>query len=296
MGATIDLDRVSCFVAVAELSSFSAAGRKLGVPTSTVSRAVKAFEAGLGLQLFQRTTRHVSMTAEGATLFEQLGPALHAVTSALAAAPERDQPAGVLRVTASPDIGAVFLAPAIRRFTARYPLVTVDARLTSRPVDLIREGIDVAVRAAAGPLRDSTLIARKVFPAEVSFYSSPSYLARAGTPRAANDLAAHELVAFRGWNYPRDIAGAMRGAHVLCDDFSFVRAALLAGAGIGLLPPFLARDDVSAGALVPILPKLAQRGGSIFVMHARANQVPKRVSAFTEVLAGIFSAAAGPAR
>jgi DNA-binding transcriptional LysR family regulator len=295
MNATIDLDRISYFVAVAELASFSAAGRKLGVPTSTVSRAVAGFEAGLGLQLFRRTTRHVSLTPEGAALFERLGPALHSVSSALASAPERDQPAGLLRVTAPPDIGAIFLASAIRRFTARYPLVSVEVRLTSRPVDLIREGVDVAIRGTTGQLEDSTLVARKLALVELRIYASPTYLARAGTPRSAGDLAGHDLVAFRGWKYPREIAAAMRGARIVCDDFLFTRVALVAGAGIGLLPPFVARDDVSAGTLVPVLPKFAHRGGRVFLVHTRANQVPKRVSAFRDLVAGLFAATEGQA-
>jgi DNA-binding transcriptional LysR family regulator len=290
VSATIDLSRISYFVTVAELASFSATGRKLGVPTSTVSRAVAGLEDELGLQLLQRTTRHVSLTADGVALYEKLAPAWHAVSSALAAAPERDQPAGVLRVTAPPDMGAMFLARAIPRFTARYPLVSVDVWLTSRAVDIVREGFDFAIRGAAGPLADSSLVARTLAPAELHLYASPSYLARCGTPRAASELASHDMVAFRGWKHQRELASAMRGARVVCDDFLFMRAALVGGAGIGFLPPFVARDDVGAGTLVRVLPKVTHGGGRLILLYANTKQMPKRLSAFRDFFVEMFAA------
>jgi DNA-binding transcriptional LysR family regulator len=292
--ATIDLSRISYFVTVAELASFSATGRKLGVPTSTVSRAVAGLEDELGLRLFQRTTRHVSLTVDGAALYEKLAPAWHAVSSALATAPERDQPAGALRVTAPPDIGAIFLARAIPRFTARHPLVSVEVWLTSRAVDIVREGFDFAIRAAAQPLKDSSLVARALTPLQIHLYASPSYLARCGTPRSASDLARHELVAFRGWKHERQLASVIRAARVVCDDFLFARAALVGGAGIGFLPPFVARDEVGAGTLVQVLPKVSQQGGArLFLIHANMKQVPKRLSAFRDFCVEMFAAMGG---
>jgi DNA-binding transcriptional LysR family regulator len=293
MTATIDFSPVPYFVTVAELASFSATGRKLGVPTSTVSRAVASLETELGLQLFQRTTRHVSLTADGAALYERLAPAWHAVSSVLATAPERDQPAGVLRVTAPPDIGTMFLAKAIPRFIARHPLVSVDVSLTSRKVDLIREGFDLAIRGSSVPLEDSSLVARTLAKTELRFYASPSYLARAGTPRAVSDLANHDVVAFRGWKYPRELMSVMSRARVLCDDFLFLRTALVGGAGLGLVPPFVAQDDVAAGTLVQVLPKVSQGAGRFVLLHANTKQVPKRLSAFRDFLVEMFAGMRG---
>jgi DNA-binding transcriptional LysR family regulator len=291
--ATIDFNPVPYFVAVAELASFSAAGRKLGVPTSTVSRAVASLEGELRLQLFQRTTRHVSVTPDGAALYERLAPAWHAVTSALATAPERDQPAGVLRVTAPPDIGTMFLAKATPRFIARYPLVSVDVSLTSRRVDVVREGFDLAIRGASRSLEDSSLVARTLAKTELRFYASPSYLARRGTPRAVSDLAIHDMVAFRGWKYPREIMSVMSRARVSCDDFLFLRTALVGGAGLGLVPPFVAQDDVAAGTLVQALPKVSQGAGRFLLLHANTKQVSKRLSVFRDFLVDMFAGVRG---
>jgi DNA-binding transcriptional LysR family regulator len=288
MAALIDLSPVSFFVAVAELSSFSAAGRKLGVPTSTVSRAVAALEGELRVQLFQRTTRHVSLTTDGAALFEKVAPAFRTIASALGSAPETEEPAGLLRVTAPPDLGAMFLSEAVTQFTARYPSVTVEVWLGSQRADLVKEGFDAAIRGTGLKLTDSSLIARKLRTIEFQIYASPAYLAQRGRPHKPADAAHHDWVEFRGWRYPRELAAVDRKARLICNDFLFAREALRSGAGLGLLPTFLARADVAGGSLVGVLPKVQQPGGQIILVYNRANQIPKRLHAFRDFLADTF--------
>jgi DNA-binding transcriptional LysR family regulator len=279
----MDLNLLSTFVAVAETASFSTAARKLGVPTSTASRAVARLEAALGTRLFHRTTRHVSLSTDGAALLARIGPALGSLGAALGTLPPSDEPTGVLRVTAAPDIGSALLAGAVARFTARYPAVTVDMWLTTRRVNLAAEGFDAAVRGAAGQLADSTLVARKLAPIELRLYGSPDYLAAHPAPRQPADVAHHRWVEFRGWKYPRELVRPPHGAHIVCDDFDFVRGAVRAGAGLGMLPWFRAEPDVAAGLLVPVLPRVTQTGGHFVLLHARQH-ASRKLLAFRDFL------------
>jgi len=287
--ATIDLNQLRAFAGVARELSFSAAANKLEVPTSTVSRAITALEEFLGVQLFNRSTRHVSLTAEGTGLHERVAPLLDSLETAVASMPVGGQPKGLLRVTAAPDIGATFLAEAATRFTAQYPSVTVDAWITSRRVDLVAEGVDVAIRAAGDRLDDSALLARRLMPFEFHLFGSPAYLSLRGTPRSSADFAKHDWVEFRGGKLPRELAPSAKGPRLVSGDFLFVREALRAGGGLGLLPTFLAQADVRAGQLVRVLPRVHKAGGSLTLLYAKAKQVPPRVTAFRNFLVDSFA-------
>ena len=286
--ATIDLNHLRIFVEVARNLSFSAAAGKLEVPTSTVSRAITSLEEELGVQLFNRSTRHVSLTPEGAGLDERLAPLLDALGNAVGAVPVGGQPKGLLRVTAAPDIGAIFLAEAATKFTAQFPSVTVDAWITNRRVDLIAEGIDVAIRGAGERLHDSALLGRRLMPLEAHLFGSPVYLSVRGTPRSPADIAKHDWVQFRGWKHPK-VALPAKGPRLITDDFLFAREALCAGGGIGFLPTFLAQADVKAGRLVRVLPRVHKMGGSLTLLYAKAKQVPPRVTAFRDFLVDTFA-------
>ena len=237
----MNLDRLTVFEAVARTGSFTAAARELRAPKSTVSRAVARLEAELGVQLFFRTTRQVSPTAAGAALQERVAPLLRQLSAAVGTLPEREEePSGELRVTAPVDLGVLFLADVVTRYTARYPSTTVSLHRTGRVVDLVGEGFDVALRVAA-KLSDSTLVVRRVAPVVVRIYASPVYLARRGTPRSEAELASHEWVAFRSGPQrlriaPPQPSGMEPRGRIVADDLLFVRDAVRAGAGLGLLP------------------------------------------------------------
>src|SRR5690348_4382475 len=203
----MDLNLLTVFEAVARTSSFSAAAKELGLPKSSVSRAVARLEADLKVQLLFRTTRHVAPSAAGTALYDRVAPLLRSVKSALGEMPEREeQPSGELRVTAPVDLGVLFLAEVVVRYAARYPAVTVDLHLTGRVVDLVAEGFDVALRVASS-LQDSTLVVRRAAPIVVQLFASPLYLARRGTPRSEGDLAGHDWIAFRTGPQRLRIAG-----------------------------------------------------------------------------------------
>src|SRR5512144_1676279 len=250
----MDLNLLSVFEAVARTSSFSRAARELGIPKSSASRGIARLEEELAVQLLFRTTRHVSLTAAGSGLYDRLTPLLRSLKAALGELPEREEmPSGRLRVTAPVDLGVLFLAEVVTRYTARYPAVSVELSLTGRVVDLVAEGFDVALRVGAR-LQDSSLVARRAAPIVVRLYASPLYLARRGTPRAEEDLDAHDWIAFRAGpdRLRAPVLGGETGrkARIACDDLLFVRDAVRAGAGVAFLPTFIAEPDVLAGALV----------------------------------------------
>ena len=170
----MDLNLLTVFDAVARTASFSAAARELRLPKSSVSRAIARLEAELGVQLLFRTTRQVSLSAAGTAFHDRLAPLLRSLRAAVGELPEREEePSGTLRVTAPVDLGVLFLAEMVTRYTARYPGVSVDLHLTGRVVDLVGEGFDVALRVA-GRLADSTLVARNLGKRNLADEEAPS--------------------------------------------------------------------------------------------------------------------------
>lgn len=296
----MDLNLLSVFEAVARTSSFSAAAKELGLPKSSVSRGISRLEAELDVQLFVRTTRQVSITPAGTALFDRTAPLLRSMTAALGELPERaEEPTGTLRVTAPPDVGILFLAEVVTRYVARYPAVSVDMHLTGRVVDLVAERFDVALRAGA-KLEDSSLVVRRAAAVTLNLFASPVYLARRGTPRTEADLAGHDWVIFRSGPQSLRIAGprepaAAPGPHgrIVCDDLLFARDAVRGGAGLGLLPVFVAEPDVVAGTLVRVLPRYERQAGFLHVVMPAAKHPPARVTAFRDLVIELLRSRAG---
>jgi len=286
--APIDLNLVRAFVAVHEGGSFSAAGERLGVPRSTVSRAVAALEQSLDVLLFHRTTRRVTTTAAGRALHERLSPPLLALEASLSDLPEtKDEPAGTLRLTTTTELGSTVVAEAIARFTALHPKVDVDLHLDNRVVDLARGGFDLALRVSSGPLRVSSLIARKLGNLSLQLYSSPAYLTRRGMPRSSSELAGHDLIGLRGAP-PMPLASSSKGqvprSRIDCDDMLVARALIRAGGGIGMLFSFLADGDMTEGRLVRVLPDWLAHAGAVHLVYPSRRHVPHRVTAFRDLV------------
>ena len=273
------------FVAVADTGSFSAAAKALGLPKSSISRGIARLESQVGAELLHRTTRQVALSSAGAALYEKAGPLVVQLREALGTVPERDEePAGELRLTAPSDVGAIVLAEVVPRFLARYPRVRVDTHLTGRRVDIVAEGFDVALRVMPAKSADSSLVQRKLAALELQLFASPSYLGRRGAPRSIEDVCHHDLVWFRPFRAVKRMGFDHKQARLVTDDFWFVRSALLHGAGIGLLPAFLAREAVQAGELVCVLPRHSEPVGTLALMHPRVRNVPRKVTAFRDFL------------
>lgn len=290
----MDLNLVAVFEAVARTGSFSAAAKELGIPKSSASRAVARLEDELGVQLLFRTTRKVSPSEPGTALYDRVTPLLRSLKGALGGLPQRGEaPSGTLRLTAPVDLGVLFLAEVLSRYTARYPAVSVDVHLTGRVVDLVGEGFDVALRVAS-KLEDSSLVVRRAAPVLFQLFASPLYLARRGTPRTAEELDDHDWIVFRGGPQKLRVTpvrqAAQRAPRIACDDLLFVRDAVRAGAGIGLLPTFVAEPEVLAGSLVRIVPRLERQAGSLYVVTPAAKHVPAKVVAFRELVLELLKA------
>lgn len=295
----LDLNDLRVFVRVVDRGGFAAAARELKVPTSTVSRTIARLEAASGTRLLHRTPRAVQPTSDGRAMYESVNDAVAALErAARALEPATRRPKGVLRITAPTELGGTFLADVVVAFAQRHPLVQVDLSLTNRAVSLVDEGFDVAVRAAAR-LADSSLVGKKLGNLTHAIYASPRYLERYGAPMSPADLAAHPCIVFRGkdlvrtWRLESDaesidvtILGRMNG-----DDFGFIRAAVLAGGGLALIPRLVCAKDEAAGRLVRVLPAFRARGADVFVLYPSASHVPARVTAFRDFVGAAFATA-----
>lgn len=287
------LDDLAVFVEVAESGSLTEAARRLGVPKSTVSRAVGRLEASLGVALLRRSSRGHGLAEAGRRLAELASghvASLH--DAALALDRPSREPHGRLRITAPVDLGQALLAPLLPAFITRHPAVHVETELTSRVVDLIAEGFDVALRVPATKLPPSALVARRLGSIEHCLYTAPSYLARHGAPRQPEELAEHDTVLL----YPRDgsvrwtlvgsrgvVPVSVRG-RLGSNDFLLIRELVTTGAGIGALPSILAISEVRAGRLVRVLPDYTLRGSIVYLVYAAARPISVKVAAFRDYL------------
>jgi len=286
----LDLGLLKIFVAVAEHASFSKAALSLGITKGTTSRGVARLEEIVGAELLHRDTRRVSMSTAGVALFERTAPHLAALSSAVHDLPERQEEAsGQLRISSSYDFGVTMLPAIIANFALRFPKVTFDVRVTNDVTNLVAEGFDLSIRAAARGLRDSTLTARRLGTAELRFYGSPRYLALRGEPREYGDPT-HQWVVF-GPSTKLFKPRPGTAIRFVSDDLIFIRALLLADAGIGVLPPFVAQEDVQAGKLVQVMPSQTLRApGAFFLLYPTHGQTSRKVTAFRDFLVNSLKA------
>ena len=288
---TPDLNRIAVFVRVVETGSFTGAAAALRLPKSSVSRSVARLEHDLGVRLLQRTTRSLHLTDAGHAYYEQASRALAGLDEAQASVSEMTtKPRGTVRVTTVLDIGVNVVAGIVARFVRQNPEIHVEMVLTGRLLNLVEEGIDLAVRA--GTLDDSSLVARKVGTLEARLLAAPGYIRRRGTPRTVAELAGHDCVIFRGrrgagtWALtgPKGVERVEVSGPVSADDYAFLRQILLAGGGIGLLPWTTCTGDIERGRLVRILAEYSAPGGALHVVYPSAQYVPQRVALLRDFL------------
>jgi DNA-binding transcriptional LysR family regulator len=284
----MDLDAIAVFVRVVETGSFSAAARRLGMPKATVSAKVARLEKRLGVSLIQRTTRKLRVTDSGEQYFRHCAEAVREIELGEAALQSTSgKPSGVLKVTTPVDLGHTLLPRIVHAYAAKYPDVSVELLVTNRVVDLVGEGIDLAIRPSQA-LKDSSLIAQRYFDMGSNLWASPQYLERLGTPTHPRDLKQAEFIGFLArssvvlTNGKSDVEISVTG-RIRCDDFEATRALLLSGEGIAWLPDFLAEEAARAGALVPVLPQWRpkEQAAFYFVYAGRKYGLPK-VKAFIE--------------
>ncbi len=286
-----DLNSARVLVHVVRAGSFRSAAGALGMPKTTVSRKISELEGQLGAQLLQRTTRSLSLTAAGAAFVAEVEDALVHLEAAEAAVGElQHEPRGLLRVTTTVPIGERFLAPIVADFLAAYPTLEVMVHLTDRPVDLVAERFDVALRT--GLLPDSDLVARLVGTSAYRVVASPTYLARHGTPQHPTDLSAHACVRFAkvgaavGTTWPfgkgkRAVQVAVHG-RLVSDDFTVLLTAAEHGVGIARLPTVVAHESIRAGRLVTLLDAHAPPPTQLHLITVNTRRPPTRTRVFLD--------------
>lgn len=287
------------FARAGSLGSFTAAARALAVSPSAVSKSVQHLEQQLGLSLFTRTTRSLTLTAEGRELHERAVKLLRdAEEIEQIAKAVRAAPSGTLRIAASLPIGLHLIAPILPSFRERHPGVTIDLRLDDRIVDIVEQGIDIAVRI--GALVDSRLLARSLAPLRFCAYASPGYLAARGTPTHPDQLATHHTVNLRYqssgqvFRWPFRVKGReieiVPASGIVVDASEAVVATLVAGGGIGISASIIAAPHVARGELVPVLAKFAVEREVVTALWPQSRRTNPAVRAFLEHL---FAAGAG---
>lgn len=283
------------FVLAAELKSFSAAGRKLGLSPSAVSKLVTRIEDRLGARLLVRTTRRLELTPEGEVYLGRARRILAEIaeTERIVAEGAKVVPRGPLRVNASVGFGERYILPLLPDFLALYPEIELDLTLTDGVIDVIGERADVAIRS--GPLRDSSLKARKLLDSRKVVIAAPAYLARHGTPRHPAELAAHNCLRFNfrramdDWPFLSEDGQSVEAfeatGNMLVSSGAILRQLCLDGLGLGRIGRFHVEPDIAAGTLVPVLE--ARNPGDIETVHAvfaGHEHLAARIRAFIDFL------------
>jgi DNA-binding transcriptional LysR family regulator len=295
-----ELEEIVTFLRVAELGSLTEAARRLGLPKSTVSRRLGRLVEKLGVQLLHRTTRRIALTDVGEAYRERVSGAVARLDEAAEAVRERrGTPRGHLRVTAPVDVGVAYLGEVVAEFTRRYRDCTVEVVLTDRTLDLVAEGIDIALRASAS-MPDSSLVARRVAVMDMRLLASPAYLKRRGEPRSPADLAGHDFVLLRAaqgrgalrLQGPGGEAAAMDvRVPVSGNDLTFSLRAALEGAGIAVLPCLLAAPHARDGRLRQVLDGWIAGTAGLYVAHPGARLLSASVRVFREMVIERLAAA-----
>jgi DNA-binding transcriptional LysR family regulator len=284
------LEAMTAFVAVADLKGFAPAARKLGVSPSAVTRVVASLEERLGARLLQRTTRSVMLTDVGARYLARARQILADVVEAEGAAQaERTQPTGRLVVSAPVGFGRIHVTPLMSAYLQRYPQVAGELRLSNRIVNLIDDGIDAAVRI--GHLADSSPVARHLGTMRRIVVAAPDYLARRGTPKTPQAVAAHDTIQFGNlaappeWHFLVD-GQDIRIAHTPRFATNIADAAIWhaeRGGGLTCVLAYQAADALAAGRLKTVLARYEQPALPIHMVYPTSRLLSAKVRAFVDL-------------
>jgi DNA-binding transcriptional LysR family regulator len=288
--------QISTFVEVVARGSLSAAARAEGIAPAMIGRRLDALEARLGVKLLQRTTRKLVLTNEGAAFLEDCQRILSELEDAESAVAERSAKAsGHLLVSAPAGFGRQHVAPLLPSFLAEHREVTMNLNLNDRVVDVVGEGVDVAIRIAS--LSDSSLVGVKLADNQRVLVASPAYLKRHGTPHTLADLARHNCLAIssegsqRGWTFRENgktvtlkVAGNM-----VCNDGAVLHDWALAGKGLAWRSMWEVDAEIGAGKLQTVLDQFSAPGNDIYAVFAQRRHLPLRIRAFVDFLRHTYS-------
>ena len=289
------LDAIRLFVRVAESGSFSAVAREANIGQPAVSKQVAALEQHLGAQLMHRTSRSLTLTEAGQAFYEagvKLLSDLDAAEALVGAGQSR--PSGLLRVSLSAGFGRLQVVPRLPAFHALYPDIEVETLVSDRFVDMVEDGVDLAIRI--GELADSALVARRVGTTQRVTVASPAYLDAQGEPAGPHDLDRHACIAFvfqrqvRSWTFRTD-AGLIEHrptGPLRTNDAEHVRVAALAGMGLAQAPRWLFSADLASGHLREVLACWPGERTPIHAVHPGGRRPPGKLRAFVDFLAAAF--------
>ena len=287
---------IRMFVRVVESGSFSAVARETGVGQPAVSKQIVALEAHLGAQLLRRTSRSLGLTEAGQDFYEsavRLIGDLEAAESRVGRG--QTAPSGLIRVTVAPVFGRLYLVPRLQEFFARCPDIIVDLVVTDRIVNLVEEGVDLAIHN--GELKDSTLIVKKIATTPVITVASSSYLKKHGEPASPSELDAHRCVIFaprgvpKAWGFQGrfgDIEYRPKG-NFRTNDADQIRAAVLFDLGLAHTPGWLFAPEIASGAVCRVLRDYEPPPLSISAVHPSGRRLATKVRVFIDFLAEIFA-------
>ncbi|HTW32949.1 MAG TPA: LysR family transcriptional regulator [Candidatus Sulfotelmatobacter sp.] len=289
-----DLNSLIIFAHVVDANGFSKAARRLKMPTSTVSRRIAELEQALGVRLLERSTRSLRVTDVGSEVLEyahrgtEISEAIDNIASNHLA-----KVSGNLRLSAPPSISDSLLAPIVIAFQKEYPDVHIQIFITDRIVDHIAEGVDLAFRV--GELEDSSLVARRILTYRHQLVASPEYLQKNKAPRTPQELLGHRLLAFSFWRPEKTwtfnyASGKGRQSitfrpYLEINEYDGLASALLAGTGIGDLPPIVQPELLRSGRLVEVMPKWHLRTYHLSLCHLGNRFVARPVRVFKDFAA-----------
>ena len=289
------LDAMRLFVRVVETASFSKAAKVEGLAQPTVSKQIAALEGRLGAQLVRRTSRGLSVTEAGRDYYDSCVRLLGDLDVAESRVGRgRISPAGRIRVALGPGFGRMYVVPRLPAFFQRYPDIAVDFEISDRHVNMIEDGIDVAIRM--GKLADSMLIARRIGTMQPVAVATPAYIDASGEPQTPDDLNRHPCVTFmfhgapRPWEFigPAGLIRFVPDGRFRCNDAEHIRAAVLSGIGVGYNASWLYAAELSSGAIVPILRDYVAPTYPIHAVSA-GRQMSSKVKVFVDFLADILA-------
>ncbi|MES2152961.1 MAG: LysR family transcriptional regulator [Pseudomonadota bacterium] len=290
--------QISTFVEVVARGSLSAAARAEGIAPAMIGRRLDALEARLGVKLLQRTTRKLALTNEGAAFLEDCQRILGELEDAESAVAERSAKAsGHLLVSAPAGFGRQHVAPLLPSFLAEHRDVTINLNLNDRVVDLVGEGVDVAIRIASQS--DSSLVGVKLADNHRVLVASPAYLKRNGTPRTLAELARHNCLAIssegsqRGWTFRehgKNVTLKVAG-NMVCNDGAVLHDWALAGKGLAWRSMWEVGGEIAGGQLCTVLDQFAAPGNDIYAVFAQRRHLPLRIRAFVDFLRHTYTQA-----
>jgi len=290
---------MQAFVRVVEAGTFTKAADSIGMPKATVTRLIQTLEKELDTKLLNRTTRKVTVTADGAAYYERAGRLLgdmEELESSMSRA--KASPRGRLKIDIPSSLGLAVIIPALPDFYARYPDIQIELGVSDRPVDIIGENVDCVVRG--GELQDQSLVARRIGEFNLIACATPAYLKRHGTPQHPDELAnGHTLVRYisprTGRLYPMELRRdgeevQVSGRHMLAvNDSNAGVAAALAGLGVLQTLTFLVQHHISSGALVPVFGGWYSEAKPIHVVYPPNRHLSNKVRVFVDWIADLFA-------